>query len=220
MTAEGRPFGPDLARPWLIANVIAFTVGGGLAGGVLRSLSQPYYESGVSALQAAAIQAVTVGASTTVWAFFTGVAQWLVLRRSFQAGWWIPATVLGWALSGMISGVLSGGSVSTIGPAQGPVPPILAVLVGYPVLVACLVGFQWLILRRAFEGAGLWPVATIAGMVVGFGLGFMIAMLIARLGFLRPTDFPSARVFVIFGAFGGLVYGATTWAVLKGLRPR
>jgi hypothetical protein len=149
-----------------------------------------------------------------------GVAQWLVLRRAFNAVWWIPATVLGWALSGTINGFLAGGSVSQIGPAQGPVPPVVALLVGYPLVVAGLLGFQWLVLRRAFTGAGLWPVATIGGMVLGFGLGLAIAKLISGLGFLAPTDFPSATVFVIVGAVGGIVYGAATWAVLKDLRPR
>lgn len=220
MTEHEHPIGPGLAKPWLIANVTAFTIGGGLAGGVLRSLEQPYYDSGVSAFSAAIIQAVSVGASMAVWATIAAVAQWLVLRRAFDARWWIPATVVGWTVSGTMTGFLAGGSVSQIGPAQGPVPQIVALLVGYPLLAACLLVPQWLVLRRVFTGAGPWWAATIAGMLFGFGLGLMIAMVVARLGFLGLTDFPSAKVFVIVGAVGGPIYAGLTWVVLRELRRR
>jgi len=92
MNAEHRIVGSDLRRPWLVANFLAFTVGGALAGGLLRFLEQPYYEKNVSAIEAAYVQASSLGLSETIFGAMLGTAQWLVLRRAFRAGWWMPAT--------------------------------------------------------------------------------------------------------------------------------
>ena len=98
MKAGHRVLGSDLQRPWLVANFLAFGVGGALAGWALRFLEQPYYESGVSAIEAAYIQASSLGVSAAIFGALVGTAQWLVLRRTLPAGWWAPATCLGWGL--------------------------------------------------------------------------------------------------------------------------
>lgn len=42
-----------------------------------------------------------------------GVAQWLLLRRRFpQAGWWIAANLLGWAVGGSLIGSADGSDLS------------------------------------------------------------------------------------------------------------
>jgi hypothetical protein len=209
----------SLRKPWLVANLLGFAIGGAIAGGLLRALEQPYYGSAVSALEAARIQAASLGLAELAFGGVLGVAQWLVLRQALSVGWWLPATCLSWGLGGAIGGFLAGGSVSTIGPDQGPVPPLLALLVGYPLVIILVGGPQWLVLRRACGRSGWWPVASIGGMILGFGLGLGLTAseFVRTILGLEWTDFPSATVWATVGLFGGPVYGATTWVVLAQL---
>ena len=206
---------PDMRREWLIANLLAFAVGGALFGGVLRALGQPYYGVMTSALEAGYIQARAAGVSGFIFGGVVGLAQWLVLRRTIRASWWALATCVGWGLSGVVSGFNSGGSVSTIGPDAGPVPRLLYLPVALP-LVVFLLGFgQWLVLRREFVGAAWWLLANVGGIVTGFLVGFIVAN---SLPWLAPTDYPSAQALGIVGAVAGPVYGLLTWAFLAELR--
>jgi hypothetical protein len=221
MTAEHRLVGLDLLRPWLTVNFFAFIVGGGLAGGLLRFLEQPYYETGVSAIDAAYIQASSLGVSAAIFGAVLGTMQWLVLRRAFRAGWWMPATCLGYALAGAIAGFLAGGDVSTIGPDEGPVPPVAAALVGYPLTISVLGGFQWLVLRQDVDRAARWPLGNLIGLFAGFGGSFAAVTSLGNvLPLLQPTDYPSAKAFVLIGVVAGVVYGAVTWTALAQLRRR
>jgi hypothetical protein len=221
VNTQHRVVEPDSHRAWVVTNVIAFVVGGGLAGGLLRFLGQPYYGTAVSAIEAAYVQASSAGLSGAAFGAVLGTAQWLVLRRTFRADWWIPATCLGFALAGAVSGFLSGGSVSTIGPEDGPVPPILGMLIGLPLVLALFGGFQWLGLRRDVDAAGSWAFGNLGGILAGFGLGFVVVGPLGMLlDVLRPTDYPSAKAFVLIGAVAGIVYGAVTWSVLAQLRRR
>ena len=113
--------------------------------------------------------------------------------------------------------LLSGGSVSTIGPDQGPVPPVVALLVGYPLMAAVLSGFQWLVLRRDFDRTGWYPLVNVGGLIAGFFVGFAVAKIVP---WLASTDFPSARALGLVGAVAGPVYGAVTWPFLAQLRRR
>ena len=220
MIAEQRVVGSDLLRRWMVANFLAFTVGGAIAGGLLRLLEQPYYETEVSAAEAAYVQAISLGVSEAIFGAVLGTAQWLVLRRAFRASWWMPATCLGWAVAGTIGGFLAGGSVSTIGPDEGPVPPVVATLVGIPLIAAVLGGFQWLVLRREVEGTGWWPVGNLGGLFAGFAIGFAVvtSIVVNVIHLLEPTDFPSAKVFLLIGAVAGVVNGAVTWSAMTQLR--
>src|SRR5262249_16170065 len=57
MTPGPRGLGPALQDSWMMANLLAFTFGGALTGGVLRFLGQPYYGSNLSVMEAAQVQA-------------------------------------------------------------------------------------------------------------------------------------------------------------------
>jgi hypothetical protein len=217
MNGEVRIVGSAMRRTWLLANFLAFAAGGALGGGTLRILEQPYYGSNVSAIDAAYIQAISAGLSFAIFGALVGTAHWLVLRRALRAGWWAPATCLGWGLAGAASAFNAGGSVSTIGPEAGPLPPLLALLVVPPLVVLLLGSGQWLLLRREFDGAGWWALVNVVGLIAGFGLGFVVAM---ALPWLASTDFPSAQALVIVGAVAGPVYGALTWPLLTELRSR
>ena len=217
MNAEHPFAGPAMRREWLIANLFAFAVGGALFGGVLRALGEPYYGMMTSAVDAGIVQARAAGVAGLVFGGVVGLAQWLVLRRRIRAGWWALATCAGWGLSGVLSGFNSGGSVSTIGPDAGPLPPILYAPVAFSLVVFLLGSAQWLVLRREFVGAAWWLLANVGGIVAGFIVGFVVAK---SLPWLAPTDFPSARALGIVGAVAGPVYGLLTWAFLADLRPR
>ena len=144
-----------------------------------------------------------------------GTTQWLVLRRSLRTGWWAPATAVGWGLGGMLMGFTAGGSVSSIGPDEGPVPPLLTTLVAPPLVVLSLGLAQWLILRLEFVGAGWWPIVNITGLFLGFSVGFVVAKLVP---WLTPTQFPSAQALGLVSAIAGPIYGLVTWQFLTELR--
>ena len=207
----------DLRRQWLLANFAAFAVGGAVAGGALRALEEPYYGVMTSSIQAAYIQAESLGVAAAMFGALLGVAQWLVLRRTVRARWWALGTCLGWGLGGVVMGFNAGGSVSTIGPDSGPVHPLLWLLVGLPLVVLFLGVVQWLILRREFRGAKWWLLVNIGGLFVAFAVGFIVARMVP---WLAPTDFPSAGALGLVGAVAGPVYGAITWAYLAELRRR
>jgi hypothetical protein len=217
MNAEHRVVGSYLRRPWLVANFVAFTIGAAAWGGVLRALEQPYYGADVSTMEAARIQAISNGASALLFGAILGISHGLVLRHVTRAGLWIAATCVGWALTGVVTGFSAGGSVSTIGPDAGPVPPPLSVLVISPLVVLLLGAGQWLVLRRTFDGAGWWPLVSIGALVAGFLVGFAVAMIVP---WLAPTDFPSAQALGLVGAVAGPVYAAVTWPYLTQLRRR
>jgi hypothetical protein len=215
VSAQQGVVGSTLRGSWLVANFVAFTIGAAAWGGVLRALEQPYYGADVSTMEAARIQAISNGASALLFGVAIGVAQGLVLRHVFRAGWWIAATCAGWALLGIVTGFTAGGTVSTIGPDAGPVPPPFTVLVVPPLVVLLLGAGQWLVLRREFEGAGWWPLVNIGALIGALVTGFVIAMM---LPWFAPTDYPSAGALAVVGAVAGPVYGYLTWLFLVQLR--
>jgi hypothetical protein len=204
---------------WVLTNVVAFTVAGAVGGTVLRSLGQPYYTVVSSMSEAVRIQTWIVGLAWTIFGAFVGVAQWWAIRGQVVATWWLPATVLGWALSGAGTGALSGvagGWLSDIGPASVPMWVTIATAAA-GILVGLLPGtFQWLVLRRNVESAAWWPGLTLLGLVAGFGSGLVVA----RFGFVNvvplfvDTDFPSGKVLIVVGAVAGAGYAVVTGPAL------
>lgn len=106
-----------------------------------------------------------------------GIAQWLVLRPIFkQAGWWIPASALGWALGQILITA---------------VVPIPNTFLQGAVLGGTLGIAQWLVLRRWVHRAGWWIVlgavgwsagpvlgASLVGAVAGATTGFALELLL------------------------------------------
>ncbi len=212
---------------WVLANALAFMAAGALGGTLLRSLQQPYY--GVESMrEAVLIETWTVGLAWTIFGVFAGAAQWWLIRGNSAATWWLPATVLGWALAGVGVGVLSGvagGSVSTIGPASVQ-PEVHVAAIAAGVLVGLLPGtFQWLVLRRHVESARWWPGLTLLALAAGFGAGLAVVRfgLIDVVPLFRDTDFPSGKVLTLVGALAGAVYAVVTGPalarMLNSLRP-
>jgi hypothetical protein len=223
MQVEHPTVGLGSWRRWMMANFVGFTIGGAIFGAVQRARMQPYFEVVTSGADAARILAANTGVSMTMFGALVGGAQWLALRRRVRAGWWLPATCLGWALSGVIVGALSGvtaGTVSTIGPDVGLLGFVVAAVAGCLVLGLLPGTLQWLVLRRQLDRVGWWPVVSLAGLVVGFGVGFVVVRwgMVSVVSWLRPEDFPSAKALVLVGAVTGTLYGAVSWPALARLR--
>jgi hypothetical protein len=210
-------FGARLLRPWLVANFLAFTIGFAVSGGVLRAMTEPYYGSDMSAIEAARIQAVASGTAGLIIGAVLGFGQWLVLRRSIRAAFWMPATCLGWVLAGALAAFNAGGRTSTIGPDAGPVPALLAIIVIPPLAVLLLSAGQWLVLRRDCANVGWWPIVNVGAFLVASVTGVTIAKLDP---WLAGTHYPSAQALAVVGAVAGPIYGYLTWLFLAQLRRR
>ncbi|MGD1717048.1 hypothetical protein [Dapis sp. BLCC M172] len=116
---------------------------------------------------------------------YTGLAQWLLLRKQlFQADWWILATVLGWALGLALFSVVNDAVNNTVSGA----------------VIGSVMGLaQWLVLRTQLFHTGWWIVATILGLTLGFAMND---------AFFRVVNDPTSRA--IIGAIIGVIYGAIT----------
>jgi hypothetical protein len=210
-----------MRNEWLVANTIAFTIAGGLGGGVLRAIIGPYFNTDVSAWEQGAIQAAGSAAGGAIFGLIVGAAQWLVLRRAIRAAWWAPATALGFVLAGALGGLISGGSTSNIGPKEGPLPLLVSLLL-LPVILASVSFFQWLILRTQADEAAPWLLINLAGLFVGGMVGLFVSKLFFGLAepLLGFTGWPSARALLVVGLVSGPVYAALTWAFLSQLPRR
>ena len=208
-------FGLELMRPWIVANTGAFAIGGLVGGGVLRAIIGPWFGSDVSAIEAARIQATGTALSAAVFWTIAGTAQWLVLRRAIRAGFWMPATVVGWSAAAALGGFSAGGSTSTIGPADGPVPALIGLFVLPPLIVLLIGGGQWFILHREAVDARWWPLVSVGTLFAGGFLGLFVAKMLPFI-----TQYPSAQALVIVGAVSGPIYGFVSWQFLAGLRRR
>jgi len=209
-------FGSDLMRPWIAANLIAFTIGGAVGGAVLRGLLDPAIEQATSRMEVAWIVGTSAAAAALVLGAALGIGQWLVLRSAVPAAWWVPATCIGWAVAGFLS-FNSGGASWNLRPEVGPITPLVPNLVLLPVVIVVLGAGQWLVLMRKCVGASWWLLANVGALFVAFFVGFGVAKIVP---FVAPTDFPSAKALVIVGAVAGPLYGGLTWLFLAQLRRR
>ncbi len=211
---------------WLVANVVGFTLGGAIGGGISGTGEQPYSEVVTSATEGARILAINAGVALGVFGALVGAAQWVALRGEIrQAGWWILATTLGWAAGGVIAGALSGaigGAVTTVGADQGVAGFLLAAAVGILAIGFLPSVAQWLILRRQARGASWWILVSGASCLLGFSIGFALVRLgLAEVIHLfRPEDFPSAQSWSLAGLIAGALYaGLSGWLLVRLLRP-
>lgn len=200
---------------WISANLLGYGAAGAAFGALQRTRSQPYFEVVTSASAAIRIQALQTGESLAVFGALVGAAQWLALRRSPYARWWIPATAVGWSAAGILVGAISGltvGSVSSIGPHRSPAVTAAGVLASALLVAFIPSGAQWLVLRRHTAHAGRWPLINLAGLIPGLTAAGLVVrgFLVEVVPWLTPYDFPSAKALVCVGAVTGLVYGATT----------
>lgn len=179
---------------WVFASGIGTAVGLGLAFVAIDGVGPVASAAGVGAL--------------------TGGAQWLVLRKPIRrAGWWVPASLSGWAVGwagGLLLCTLLARAVNGASRGQS----ILDSMTESGILVAVLgmigtgVGLlQWLVLRRQVPQAGWWVPASALGWVVALPAWGMI---------LLVSDVGGPFVAVAFGvalAGAGALAGAANGAI-------
>jgi len=127
-----------------------------------------------------------------------GIAQAIALRgRVKHAGWWILASVIGFALGKFVADAVAASIAGALGFALGGF--VIGVAVG---------AAQWLILRRQVAQAGLWIPAS----ALAWAVGWTIISSVAEVG---PG--PTASTYLI-GATGAALAALITGAALIGLR--
>jgi hypothetical protein len=204
---------------WLLATALGWAVGWAVGAPLSESVARPIGETG------AMLAAETLGGAVA-WGtlgLLTGVAQWLVLRRHMSnAGWWVPASAIGWAVVG--SAKWSQGPlteevlIGVIGRLEemrlAPLVPLLGMAVGLLLdgAMGLVVGLaQWLVLRQHIERAGRWVLIS----VVAWGTGAIVMGLLAW-AIDRPGQEVMHRVVPVIG---GIVPGALLATGLVRLMP-
>jgi hypothetical protein len=123
-----------------------------------------------------------------------GITQWLVFRRrSNRVGWWVLASIVGFAIGKAIGDQIT----------QGVSGPIGAALAGAAIGAALGVA-QWLVLRRKVAQAGWWVVGT----TIAWTLGWSIISTVDE-----TVGGPNATVYLVGGA-GAALAGVITAATL------
>ena len=144
-----------------------------------------------------------------------GTLQWLALKQYMnRVGWWIPATLVGAALSAVLMTAYDA-AVQPLGLGE-----TTQVVVGI-VLVGAIVGIsQWPVLRPHVSRAGWWVLASILGMALFMPVGWATEHLgIWYWGFWVPSKLFGYTVsylvvFTFLGGLGGAVHGAATGIAL------
>lgn len=189
---------------WLLW-VLASTVGFGL-GGAVGTLS---FTMGGGLAVVGAVFGALFGA-------IGGIAQWLVMRQQVErAGWWIIATLGGWAVAGAVGGGVAQAAREVVG--GGGVPQTISggyAMGGLAFIVAFVAAggiLQWLVLRRQIVRASLWVALSTFGLFMGFVAGVFLG---STLSVIVSTAETSAIGTGMFGAGFGAGSGAITGAAL------
>jgi hypothetical protein len=198
---------------WVLASVLGYGVGT-TVGNALASLipqmtcSQSFADSFIDRLtNFACIQpSLSLLFIVVLLGLAGGFMQWLVLRRRIAgAGWWIPASALGFP----IALVLADKAMRLVGDFAAA-PILLGVLFG--VLSGSL---PWLVLRRQNARAGWWVPAHLLGALVGGALGIVAFHSAALIGLYQ---FTWAAAGAMFGAGLGAITGiALVWLLHKSI---
>ena len=198
---------------WVLASILGYgvgtTIGNALANLIpAMTCTQSFSDSFIDRLTN--IPCIQPSLSLILIVFILGLAggfmQWLVLRRRIAgAGWWIPASALGFP----IALVLADKAMRLAGDFAAA-PILLGVLFG--VLSGSM---PWLVLRRQKARAGWWLPAHLLGALVGGAFGIVAFHFAALLGLYQ---FTWAAAGAMFGAGLGATTGiALVWLLRKSI---
>ena len=187
---------------WVLASILGYgggtTIGNALANLIPQmTCSQSFSDSFIERLtNFACIQpSLSLIVIVVIQGLAGGFMQWLVLRRRIAgAGWWIPASALGFPLALVIADK----AMRLVGDFAAA-PILLGILFG--VLSGAM---PWLVLRRQNAGAGWWLPAHLLGALVGGALGIVAFHSAALIGLYQ---FTWAAAGAMFGAGLGAVTG-------------
>ena len=202
--------GWDLWLQWVLASILGYgggtTIGNALANLVPQmTCTQSFSDSFIDRLTnfACIEPSLSLLLIVLILGLAGGFMQWLVLRRRIAgAGWWIPASALGFPLALVIADK----ALRLVGDFAAA-PILLGILFG--VLSGAM---PWLVLRRQNSRAGWWLPAHLLGSLVGGALGIVAFHAMAL---LRLYQFPWAAGGAMFGAGLGAITGITLVWLLR-----
>jgi hypothetical protein len=130
-----------------------------------------------------------------------GILQWLVLRRHFnRAGWWVLASITGFAVGKALGDALAQADLGAVGLA------LSGAAIGTSLGIA-----QWVVLRRHVEQAAWWVLASVAAWAVGWSIIGVVG---------EAAGGPTGMAYLI-GATGAAAAGIITGvALVRLLRQR
>ena len=209
MTVERNPAGWSLWPGWLAATIFGFAI----ATAVGLTVKDPL-EDTLGDVVVAAVFVIFFGV-------VVGTLQWLVLKQYMnRVGWWIPATLVGVALSAVVIRA-SEAAVQPLGLGEMTEGVVSVVLIGAIVGIS-----QWPVLRPHVSRAGWWVLASILGMA----LFVPVLWATEHLGIWDLGFFGSSHLFgytvsdlvltTFLGGLGGAVHGAATGIALLWLLRR
>lgn len=174
MNAERARGGLGFWLWWVLASAMGLVLGA-VVGGALVDI--------FPSVLGGAISGVAVGSAV-------GTSQWLVLRKQLsQVGWWVIASIAGFAMFGAVATVLSE-KVSIV---------FLFALIGAAIGVA-----QWLVLRPHFSQAGWWVLANVSAFS-SFGVA------VDAVYAIKGESASLAVSLVVLSIYGGLTGAALVW---------
>jgi hypothetical protein len=189
MNTERTAIGLGVWLAWVLATIVGFVIGALLG----MSVAYGFFDRDGFDATIGITAGIVMGATG-------GYLQWVVLREKVaQAGWWVMASTLGFALTL--------GTLGAMGIGETNENYIMA-----GVLFAAVFGvaggiLQWLVLRRAgIPRAGLWVPASIFGSLVA-AIGFPISAALGAAGNYGLSA-------IVFGLLLGAGLGAIPGAVL------
>jgi len=117
--------------------------------------------------------------------FVVGTAQWLVLRRYINAGWWIPLSGFGWIL-GVYIRIFTGENLKQLVDFLTSVGGFWEVFwlntINEPINFAVLGFVQWLLLRRQFRYGFWWIFASALSGAVRGAVGSYVCAVACKIG--------------------------------------
>ena len=210
MQTSNAKIGWGLWLQWVLVSILGFGVGAAIGNAAANAIppmtcTQSFSDNPIERLTN--LPCIQPSLGLVVIVIILGLAggfmQWLVLRRRIAgAGWWVPATSLGFP----IALVIAEDAMRLVGDFTAA-PILQGVLFG--VLSAIT---PWLVLRRQIARAGWWLPAHLLGSLVGGALGIVSFHVVGLIGFYELVW---AAAGAMFGAGLGAITGITLVWLLR-----
>lgn len=195
---------------WFLASAVGWAIGWLVGGPVGEAVGWPISE----AVDIVVGEILGGAAAWGALGLVLGTAQWLLLRRQIRkAGWWVPATIVGWAVVGSLrwgqGPVMETAMFAIIDGLEMTDWDVIIPLVGIGIgmigegVAGLLVGLpQWLVLQRPIRNAGRWVLISVLAWAVSGGVIGGLDM--------ATGGFEDETMFRLMSIAGGIVPGIVT----------
>ena len=189
---------------WVLANTVAWGVGGNLLLFVFVAVSFAFRDSTTAGIGASFWWAMFGAVPGAIFGVFPGRLQWLVLQAHITgAVRWVLASAAGWAVGWAL--VMVGGEFFILRQSSEPEIYEMSHLMGGSWAVIGFVAgvLQWRLLSRQLGRAVWWIVASVLGEMLGKAMLLVVFVYVG-----------STRGWTVGWIVGGVAYGVITGAVL------